>query len=182
MDPNGLHLVESETGPNGLYVHSMTDEAPIYEVEIEEVRVRTPRAPLPGQEVDPIELDTSIWMPGALRVDPWPTRDTTLYAWNVPVDEKRHLYWAVMVRPVASAAEEQQFYDEFDHLWYDLSLTKGFNDTDVFAREQLERPYAEEAFWYREATYRPDIFILQWRLLCSRRHRGLQQRPRYDVE
>jgi hypothetical protein len=99
-----------------------------------------------------------------------------IYSWTLPIDETTHYYWAIVATKVANAYEEQEFYNEVDYLWKDLALTTGFNDSDIFAREELEAPYAEEDFWYREATFRPDIFILQWRMLCARRHRGLHKR------
>jgi carbazole 1,9a-dioxygenase terminal dioxygenase component len=64
-----------------------------------------------------------------------------------------------------------------DDVWSVMSMTKGFNDSDVFAREAMDLPYGEEDFWYRERLFQPDLYIIQWRMLASRHHRGLQRRP-----
>jgi carbazole 1,9a-dioxygenase len=176
LNEQAFHMVEDEEGRNGLFVHATANEPPIFEVEIEGTTVRSPRAPAPGKPVGNADFETSIWMPGCLRVDPWPAKGMQIYSWTLPIDETTHYYWAIVATKVANAYEEQEFYNEVDYLWKDLALTTGFNDSDIFAREELEAPYAEEDFWYREATFRPDIFILQWRMLCARRHRGLHKR------
>ncbi len=170
-----LQLVEAEDGPKGLYVHS-TSEPPIFEVQIEGQTIRSPRAPLNDEPMPPRTVITSIWLPGALEVDNFPVPGTIQFEWYVALDERRHTYWEVLAREVANAEEERRFYEEVDDVWYNLSLTKGFNDSDVFAREQMDLPYGEEDFWHRERLFEPDLYIVQWRMLASRHNRGIQHR------
>jgi carbazole 1,9a-dioxygenase terminal dioxygenase component len=174
-----LELIEDEGGPKGLYVHS-TNEPPIFEVQIEGQTIRSPRAPLTEEPPAPRIVFTSIWLPGVLQVENFPQPGTIQFEWYVALDDRRHTYWEVLARPVENAEEERRFYEEVDDVWYNLSLTKGFNDSDVFAREQMDLPYGEEDFWYRERLFQPDLYIIQWRMLASRHNRGIQRGRRAD--
>jgi carbazole 1,9a-dioxygenase len=172
---NALELVEAEDGAKGLYVHTTTEPS-IFEVEIEGQRVRSPRAPQGDEQPGPRTVITSIWMPGALEVDNFPVPGTIQFEWYVALDDRRHVYWEVLGRPVDSPDAERRFYEEVDDVWSVMSMTKGFNDSDVFAREAMDLPYGEEDFWYRERLFQPDLYIIQWRMLASRHNRGLQRR------
>jgi carbazole 1,9a-dioxygenase terminal dioxygenase component len=55
-------------------------------------------------------------------------------------------------------------------------VVEHFNHDDVFAREEMERFYAEEDGWNRERLFRPDVVLTEWRKLASRCHRGIQRR------
>ena len=35
----------------------------------------------------------SMWLPCALRVEPWPAPHLTQFEWYVPIDGERHIYW-----------------------------------------------------------------------------------------
>jgi len=172
--PHEVHTEEAADGPKGMYVHS-TNEAPIFEVQIEGQTVRSPRAPEPGEAVPAREVTTSIWLPGALEVDNFPVPGTIQFEWYVALDDRHHTYWEVLGRRVENETQARRFYEEVDDVWHDLSLTKGFNDSDVFAREQMDLPYGEEDHWHRERLFQPDLYIIQWRMLASRHHRGIQR-------
>lgn len=166
--------VESESGARGMYVHTKGGEAPIFEVDIEGEIVRSPRAPRGGEQPPAREVVTSIWLPGVLEVENFPTTGMTQFEWYVALDERRHTYWQVVGRQAEDAEMAQRFYEEVDSVWRTMALTTGFNDSDVFAREQLDVPYGEEDHWHRERLFEPDAYITQWRMLASRYNRGIQ--------
>jgi carbazole 1,9a-dioxygenase terminal dioxygenase component len=117
--------------------------------------------------------ELSIWMPGALKVDPFPDPTIVQFEWYVPVDVDVHAYWRVLGRRVNGAAEAEAFRIEFQSLWKSLAL-HGFNDTDIWAREGLEEFYRDDEAWSNEHLFKPDACIVEWRKLASRCHRGLQ--------
>ena len=119
--------------------------------------------------------DISIWLPGVLRVQPWPEPGTVQYEWYVPIDDVRHFYVQTLGRRVADEAEELAFADEFENKWRDLALA-GFNNDDVWAREAQQNFYQDDAAWVTERLFEADRNIIQWRQLASRCNRGIQRR------
>jgi carbazole 1,9a-dioxygenase terminal dioxygenase component len=115
----------------------------------------------------------SIWMPGALRVDPWPDPALTQFEWYVPIDIDTHMYWRVLGKRVAGAAEAAAFHEEFETRWKSLAL-HGFNDDDIWAREGLQEFYRDDDAWQREHLFKPDRCIVEWRKLASQHNRGVQ--------
>jgi carbazole 1,9a-dioxygenase terminal dioxygenase component len=116
----------------------------------------------------------SIWMPGVLRVHPWPDPALTQYEWYVPIDGTHHIYVQALGKRVADAVHEEQFAAEFERRWRPVAL-EGFNDDDVWAREATEPFYADDTGWFRESLFEADGNIVEWRKLASRAHRGIQQ-------
>jgi len=116
----------------------------------------------------------SIWLPGVLRVHPWPDPALTQYEWYVPIDGTSHIYVQALGQHVTDAAEEQQFAAEFERRWRPVAL-EGFNNEDVWAREATEPFYADDTGWFRESLFEADGNIVEWRKLASRAHRGIQQ-------
>ena len=74
-----------------------------------------------------VAASVSIWMPGALKVDPFPDPAIVQFEWYVPIDVDTHMYWRVLGKRVASEAEAAIFGDEFHSLWKTLAL-HGFNE------------------------------------------------------
>ena len=54
------------------------------------------------------------------------------------------------------------------------------NDDDVWAREAGEAFYAGDVGWVEERLYEPDLAIVEWRKLASRRNRGIQK-PEHTI-
>src|SRR3546814_3110093 len=54
----------------------------------------------------------SIWLPGVLKVDPFPDPSLTQYEWYVPVDGDHHLYFQMLGRQVSSEAERDDRSEE----------------------------------------------------------------------
>nr|BAH60853.1 terminal oxygenase component of carbazole 1,9a-dioxygenase [carbazole-degrading bacterium OC11S] len=161
---------KEEDGPKGVFdLFEPETIRPVFQgtVEGEEVRMGTPE----GKNMLPHNI--SIWLPGVLRVDPWPDPKLTQFEWYVPIDGKRHLYLQTIGCRVNSAEEEAQFDKEFEERWKPVAL-EGFNDDDIWAREAAEDFYADDTGWLREQLFEPDGNIIEWRKLASKHNRGIQ--------
>ena len=118
----------------------------------------------------------SIWLPGVLKVDPWPQEGMNQFEWYVPVDANTHIYLQTLGRMTSSEAEAAAFRREVEEKWVDLALD-GFNDDDVWAREATEEFYADrDRGWVEERLFETDIAIVEWRRLASEHNRGIQTR------
>jgi len=165
-----FRVVDEEGGPQGVYDLLAEHSEPVFEGKLGDEIVA--RGHLGSTRV---AWEISIWLPGALRVNPWPDPSLTQYEWYVPVDENRHSYVQTLARRVDSEAEEAAFAEEFDRKWRELALA-GFNDDDIWAREAQQEFYRNDEAWIRERLFEPDANIVQWRKLASRKNRGIQRR------
>jgi carbazole 1,9a-dioxygenase terminal dioxygenase component len=120
-----------------------------------------------------VAANLSIWMPGVLKVDPFPDPELIQFEWYVPVDVDVHMYWRVLGKRVASAEEAETFRVEFESLWKPIAL-HGFNDFDIWAREGLQEFYQDDDAWSQEHLFKPDLCVVEWRKLASRVNRGIQ--------
>lgn len=166
-----FRVVEDDNGPKGVFDLFDPDHVtPVFAGSVNGEQVLEANA----QGANKLPHEISIWMPGVLRVHPWPDPSLTQFEWYVPIDGRRHLYVQALARRVASAAEEKKFGEEFEKRWRPVAL-EGFNNDDVWAREATEPFYADDTGWFRESLFEADGNIVEWRKLASRRHRGIQQ-------
>ena len=56
--------------------------------------------------------EVGIWMPGVLRVDPFPAPHIVHFEWYVPVTERTHRYMISWGSKVTNEQEEKAFFDE----------------------------------------------------------------------
>ncbi|MBT7951952.1 MAG: Rieske 2Fe-2S domain-containing protein [Gammaproteobacteria bacterium] len=162
-------VVDGPTGPKGVYDLLAEHCIPIFEGKIEGETV------LQGHMgSNRVAYDISIWLPGVLRVDPWPDPSLTQFEWYVPIDESRHFYIQTLGRSINVPEDEAIFDEEFENKWKDLALA-GFNDDDIWAREAQQEFYKHDEAWYKEQLFEPDRNISKWRQLASRHHRGIQR-------
>ena len=119
--------------------------------------------------------EISIWLPGVLKVDPWPQEGTIQFEWYVPADEGSHYYFQTLGRKVADDAEHKAWEREFHDKWIALAL-EGFNDDDIWAREAGEEFYRDDLGWITERLYEADLAIVEWRKFASKHNRGIQKR------
>ena len=124
-------------------------------------------------ESKPIGTEGSLWMPGVLRIGPFPDHTVFQYEWYVPIDEKSHLYIQTQTRRVKSDQEKQRFSDEFWMYKKDTWL-HGFNDADIIAREATQQFYEDDWGWINERLFEPDSVLIDWRKFASQHHRGIQ--------
>jgi carbazole 1,9a-dioxygenase len=125
----------------------------------------------PGSKM--VARNISVWLPGALRVDPFPDPSLVQFEWYVPIDDRRHLYIQMLGRKVTTEAEKAAFHEEFHAKWVDMALN-GFNDDDILARESMDPFYANGRGWREEVLFEPDKAIIEWRRLASQHNRGIQ--------
>lgn len=159
----------AEPGPKGLYDLLGEKSIPVFEGSIEGEPV------LDGHFGEKKVADNiSIWLPGVLKVDPWPQEGMNQFEWYVPVDATTHCYLQTLGRMTADEAEAQAFRQEVEDKWMALALD-GFNDDDVWAREATEEFYGDDRGWIRERLFETDMAIVEWRKLASRHNRGIQR-------
>ncbi len=150
---------------------------PLWEVEVAAGKTISARylPDEPGVMQDMIP-EVGIWMPGVLRVDPFPAPHIVHFEWYVPVTERTHRYLIGWGSKVKNEQEKKRFFDEMNYLWRDLVPEK-FNNEDIFAREAMDEFYSAEDGWSRERLFGPDLLITAWRILCSNTNRGIQKLP-----
>ena len=162
--------VRDAAEPKGIYDRMAESYLPVFEATIRGETVLTAHG-LKGEKR--VAADLSIWMPGVLKVDPFPDPELVQFEWYVPVDVDSHMYWRVLAKRASAGAETEAFAGEFESKWKSLAL-RGFNDLDIWAREGLQEFYKDDAAWTQEHLFKPDACKVEWRKLASRVHRGLQ--------
>lgn len=167
---DAFDVIDKESGPKGVFDLLADHCEPVFEGKIQGENVRNGH--LGSTRV---AYNISIWLPGVLRVMPWPDPSLTQYEWYVPIDEDRHFYIQTLGRQTENEQEVALFNREFDEKWCDLAL-KGFNDDDLWAREAMQEFYKDDVAWVEEQLYEADLNIGQWRRLASQRNRGIQRR------
>ena len=150
---------------------------PIWEVEVADGKGLKARY-LPDEEgtMEGMIPEVGIWMPGALRVDPFPAPHIVHFEWYIPVTERSHRYLITWGSVAKDEQAEKRFHDEMTYLWRDFVPDK-FNNEDVFAREAMDEFYSQEGGWQREKLFGPDVLVTAWRTLCSNANRGIQDLP-----
>lgn len=169
----GMRIVEGP-GPKGI-IKVGGEGKVVWEAEIDGVKVSSYYKPGQDGVIAGGLTRTSAWLPCGLKVDPFPIAGTIHFEWWVPVDEHTHKYMMTWGRQASSPEGMGAFYMEVENLWSHL-IPNRFNSDDSFAREAMERFYAEEGGWHKERLYGPDIVITEWRKLASRYNRGIQKR------
>lgn len=167
---SSFQSVEEPGAPKGVFDLFDPDHVtPVFEGAIEKQTVLTGNP----EAANKLPHHISIWLPGVLRVHPWPDPTLTQYEWYVPIDGERHIYLRTLGKLVANADQEQQFAREFESRWRPLAL-EGFNLDDIWAREATEDFYRDDTGWLREQLFEADGNIIEWRRLASRHNRGIQ--------
>lgn len=167
---SSFRTVAEAGAPKGVYDLFDPDHVtPVFEGSVEQRTVLTSN-PEAGNKL-PHEI--SIWLPGVLRVHPWPDPSMSQYEWYVPIDGERHIYLRTLGKRVANEAERAAFDREFEMRWRPLAL-EGFNMDDIWAREATEPFYRDDNGWLREQLFEADGNIIEWRKLASRHNRGIQ--------
>tara|TARA_R110000787_G_scaffold235621_11_gene342407 strand:+ start:436 stop:1626 length:1191 start_codon:yes stop_codon:yes gene_type:complete len=166
-------------GPKGL-IDALGKSEPVFEFEFECDGERGRMASrIPANEMAHMaygSIEGSIWLPGALKVEPWPDMGMLHYEWYVPVDEKNHRYFIAWGRKTTDPLECAAFREEVKTKWVKLGFEQ-FNATDLVANMGVE--VGTDGLPYRstENLFEGDGYTLVWRRLASRHNRGLQQRP-----
>lgn len=165
-----FEVVDNATGPKGVFDHLGDHCEPVFEGKVQGDTV------LHGHMGENrVAYNISIWLPGVLRVMPWPSPGITQFEWYVPIDERRHYYIQTLGKSATTDTERAAFSQEFDEKWCEMAL-RGFNDDDIWAREAQQEFFENDEAWTVERLFEPDRNISRWRQLAARRNRGIQRR------
>lgn len=178
-EDRGMDVVNGERENNGPCGVRLIRGAgtPLWQVEVASGRTISARY-LPDEPgvMQGMIPEVGIWMPGVLRVDPFPAPHIVHFEWYVPVTERTHRYMIGWGSKVRTEQEKKRFFDEMKYLWRDF-VPQNFNNEDMFAREAMDEFYSVEDGWHRERLFGPDVLITAWRILCSNTNRGIQHLP-----
>lgn len=124
--------------------------------------------------------ESSIWLPGVLKITKFlPDPLMTHFEWYVPIDEDRHDYVQVLVRPCENEQEKNDFVNAYENMWKGLFHMEGFNDQDIWAREAMQEPFQNEDEFLKEQLMKPDMGLVQWRRMVHEHARDFQPAPRF---
>ncbi len=178
-EDRGMEVINGERENNGPCGVRLIRGAgtPLWQVEVAPGRTISARY-LPDEPgvMQGMIPEVGIWMPGVLRVDPFPAPHIVHFEWYVPVTERTHRYMIGWGSKVRTEQEKKGFFDEMKYLWRDFVPQK-FNNEDMFAREAMDEFYSVGDGWHRERLFGPDVLITAWRILCSNTNRGIQELP-----
>ena len=98
-------------------------------------------------------MKASICLPSTLYVENWPLTGMAQYEWYVPTDKGQHEYWQVLVKNCPTQKDRDDFTLRYNNVWEELALKSGFNDDDIFAREEMEDFYNNRNGWEDEQFF-----------------------------
>jgi carbazole 1,9a-dioxygenase len=166
-------VIDEGPGPIGVVEEYGPHVIPAFEGRIEGQTVLTVPSDITGKNLVPSTI--SMWLPCALKVDPWPDPSTTQFEWYVPIDETTHLYVQTLGSIAPTPEAKRDFERAFHNRWSFYAFDE-FNGPDIWAREAAELGYADDHHWIDEALFEADENIIAWRRLISKRHGGVQRR------
>lgn len=165
--------VETEAGQIGIYDRLAERGIPHFEGKVGgETVVRA----IHGGDKRLAE-EISLWMPGVLKVDPFPDPTMIHFEWYVPRDERSHWYIHCATKIVPGPDGDESFGREYEAIWKDL-YAHGFNDEDIWAREATQAFYDDDSGWLNEQLFESDECLIAWRKLASETNHGIQTRRR----
>lgn len=166
----------SEGGRRGLVDMLRENYEPLFEAEVSGETVKAA-----GTQRSTTE-ESSIWLPGCLKITKFlPDPLMTHFEWYVPIDENRHDYIQVLVRPCANDDEHQDFVAQYHGMWEQMFHREGFNDQDIWARMAMQEVFVNEEEWSNEQLMKPDMAIIYWRRMVNEHARGFQGPARFPA-
>ncbi len=179
LGEGGMEIINAkreQAGPCGVRLIRGVGR-PIWETEVADgERLQARYLPDDPGVMEGMVPEVGIWMPGSLRVDPFPAPHLVHFEWYVPVTERTHRYMITWGTKYTDEQSEKRFHDEITYVWKDF-VPQYFNNEDVFAREAMDEFYGKEDGWHREQLFGPDILVTAWRKLCANANRGIQLLP-----
>ena len=164
---DSFHEIEERTGdgPKGL-IDALGKAEPVFEFEFEcDGEKGRMASKIPPNEMAHLaygSIEGSIWLPGVLKVAPWPVLGMAHYEWYVPVNEKQHRYFIAWSKPTTDAAEQAAFREEVLSKWKPLGFDE-FNATDLVANLGVEQGMEGLPYRSAENLYEGDGYTL----VCS---------------
>ncbi|WP_439031549.1 Rieske 2Fe-2S domain-containing protein [Gordonia terrae] len=124
---------------------------------------------------------TGCWLPGFFMGGfGFPRMDLAHFEWYVPIDEDHHMYTILYAGLVKNDEDEADFHarmDEYGPLVFSVKDANviGFNNADVFGREEIHHAYANEDWLSRERLFAADGGgVLLWRKMVDKHARAIQ--------
>jgi hypothetical protein len=171
--PEAVEVIDLEGGPKGI-MNRYDPELKLYNYINENA--------VTGMKVygkQEYYTRTSMWVPGVLLVEHWPVTDWAQYEFYVPVDDKHHEYWEIIVGHCNNEDERKEAEFKYTNFFEPLGLYE-FNNRDLFAREAMQDFYEHMDGWNQEQLCKLDAVVVGWRKLAARFNRGIQEPPRRD--
>lgn len=166
---------EEEGAPKGVMNNYVADEDGKYHYDMVLHNARINLSARPGDVMPGIR--TSMWVPGVLRVENFPRRGINLYEFYVPTTNNTYEYWELMCFPYSNEEEKAALLDEYEY-YLKKAVFHGFNDDDVWAREEMQSFYEDGVGFEEEKLCELDAVIINWRKLAARHARGIQEPPK----
>ena len=170
ISEDAIKVVDVPDGPKGIMN--------MYNLRAYKFIMENPAVGLKARGKKPYYARTSTYLPGVLLVEHWPIPGWAQYEWYVPLDDKRHEYWEVLVGRCRDEDERREADYLYDHFFEPLAL-KDFNDNDLFAREAMQDFYQRRDGWNNETLCAFDKAVIVWRKVAARFNRGIQEPPVY---
>lgn len=168
--------VEDENGPKGVIDH-FNAETMYFEADIEDQKGLVTGIRFADTGSGPKKkrtISASVWMPGVLRVQGFPSDGTTFYEFYTPIDENQHRCFLTFGRLCEDEKEIQDFRSEFVTRWRRYAIGN-FLSQDISARESAHGFYRHDRNWLEEMLVEEDFMLMEWRKLASRHARGVQK-------
>lgn len=121
------------------------------------------------------------WLPCHIMVENWPLPGYAQYEMMVPIDDKTHMYWEIIAYRATTDEEKADFDFRYENFFEPLGI-RGFNDPDIFAREQSEEHYQRFDGWNNEVFAHADFPVVAWRKHASKFGRGFFESPYFDED
>lgn len=164
-----IEVIDIDGGPKGIMNMYGTEH---YQPIVENKRVN-----IKARGTRPMALRTSMYVPGCLLVEHWPVMGVCQYEWYIPIDNKQHEYWEIIVAPCENEEQRAELDFMYENFFEPLGL-RDFNNNDLFAREALQDFYENHGGWDKEVLCDMDGVIVGWRRVASRYNRGIAADPR----
>lgn len=173
LTDDATELIDIEGGPKG--VRNRYDLPEKYDAVAE-----NPMLGVKAKGSIPMPYRASAWLPCGMMIEPWPQPGHVQYEFMVPIDDHTHMYWEIIGTSAATEEEREEFRFRYEHYYEPLAI-RGFNDNDLFAREQTEDFYQKYDGWNNEIFAHADFSVVQWRKHASKFGRGFFESP-YSVD
>jgi phenylpropionate dioxygenase-like ring-hydroxylating dioxygenase large terminal subunit len=167
ISEDAIKIIDEPDGPKGMMN--------MYNTRSYKFFMENPIIGMKARGRQPYYARTSVFLPGLLLVEHWPIPGWAQYEWYVPIDDKHHEYWEVLVGRCRNDDERREADYLYDHFFEPLAL-KDFNDNDLFAREAMQSFYERDG-WNEETLCAFDDATIVWRKVAARFNRGIQEPP-----
>ena len=177
---NPFHSIEERIGPGPKGIVDQLGKAePIFEFTFEcDGEVGHMQSKYPPDEMAMRgfkSIQGSMWLPCALKVEPWPILDMAHYEWYVPIDERNHRYFIAWGKQTDSDESRAAFILEAKTKWRDIGF-ENFNRTDVIANNACQESIEGVRYGRNQVLCESDGCTMAWRRFASKHNRGVQVR------